>query len=188
MDQAPFTRSGFALIYDRVTLTSIRVASQIQLWGKCVQPGAYCLMQTSKIIVLKSSLLWKDCTVGEGFWPRKPHRLVQVKSYSTQDSSGTHLGSVLLHMLNIMEHFDFTDLNGLYVHRMVEAMKFGFSARWATSEDVSTPGAYFIRTRICDPEFASCNLFEISSKEYAAEAASNITDVGLYCYHFSEWD
>jgi len=75
-------------------------------------------------------------------------------------SNAPSSGPVLLHMLNIIEHFDFTDFNGLNAHRMVEAMKFGFSAR----------------TRICDPEFASCNLSEISSKEYAAEVASNITD------------
>ena len=47
-------------------------------------------------------------------------------------------------------------------------------------------GAYFIRTRICDPDFASCDLFQISSKEYGAEAASNITDVGLSLYQRSE--
>ncbi|KAF8345813.1 gamma-glutamyltranspeptidase [Amanita rubescens] len=129
MDQAPFTRSGFALIYDRITLTSIRVASQIRA-------------------------LYRG------------RRVLTTKAPSS--------GSVLLHMLNIMEHFDFTDLNGLY--RMVEAMKFGFSAR----------------TRICDPEFASCNLFEneISSKEYAAEAASNITDNRTHPseYYRAEYD
>ena len=144
MERAPFTRFIFALIYDRIILISTRVASQIQLWRKCVQLGAYCLMQTSKTIMLTSSLLWKDCTADEGLWRRMPHRLVQVKWYSTQDFLETHPGSALLHMLNIVEHFDFNDLNSLNIHRMVEAMKFGFSARWGASEDISIPDAYFL--------------------------------------------
>ena len=38
---------------------------------------------------------------------------------------------------------------------------------------------YYIRTRICDLDFNSCDIVKISSKEYAAQAAANITDVGL---------
>jgi len=69
-------------------------------------------------------------------------------------------GPVLLHMFNILQNFDIAEHNGVNVHRMIEAMKFGFSAR----------------TRLCDPNFSSCDLFQIASKEYAAEAAANITD------------
>jgi len=69
-------------------------------------------------------------------------------------------GPVLLHMLNVLEDFDLTNHNGLNVHRMIEAIKFGFAAR----------------TRICDPDFKSCDVFKIASKEYAAQVAANITD------------
>lgn len=34
-------------------------------------------------------------------------------------------------MLNLMEHFNVTERDGLSVHRLVEAMKFGFAARYA---------------------------------------------------------
>lgn len=37
--------------------------------------------------------------------------------------------SVLLHMLNIIENYDFMEKNALNVHRLVEALKFGFAAR-----------------------------------------------------------
>jgi gamma-glutamyltranspeptidase/glutathione hydrolase/leukotriene-C4 hydrolase len=43
--------------------------------------------------------------------------------------SGTHQELVLLHMLNVLEDFDLANHNGLNVHRMVEATKFGFAAR-----------------------------------------------------------
>jgi len=36
---------------------------------------------------------------------------------------------VLLHMFNLMERYDLTERSGLNVHRLVEAMKFGFAAR-----------------------------------------------------------
>jgi len=36
-------------------------------------------------------------------------------------------------MLNLIEKYDFSEQNGLNVHRLVEAMKFGFSARYEHS-------------------------------------------------------
>lgn len=36
---------------------------------------------------------------------------------------------VLLHMFNLIERYDMTERNGLSVHRLVEAVKFGFAAR-----------------------------------------------------------
>lgn len=50
---------------------------------------------------------------------------------------------------------------------------------------VSLSNADFFRTRLCDPNFSSCDLFQIASKEYAAEAAANITDVGLSLHSYS---
>lgn len=47
----------------------------------------------------------------------------------------------------------------------------------------SIPGTNYdfdiFRTRICDPDFKSCDVVKIASKEYAAKVAANITDVGL---------
>ncbi|KAI8972210.1 gamma-glutamyltranspeptidase [Trametes punicea] len=74
-------------------------------------------------------------------------------------------GPVLIHMLNLMEHYDHFAEEGrtiLNVHRLIEAMKFGFAAR----------------TRIGDPAYHDevKRIKEIPTKEYAAEVAANITD------------
>ncbi|KDR75924.1 hypothetical protein GALMADRAFT_68202 [Galerina marginata CBS 339.88] len=73
-------------------------------------------------------------------------------------------GAVLLHMLNLMEHYDMDVRDGLNVHRLVEAMKFGFAAR----------------TKICDPEFANSteleNINEIPKKLFSDIIFPNITD------------
>ncbi|KAF8556134.1 gamma-glutamyltranspeptidase [Imleria badia] len=74
-------------------------------------------------------------------------------------------GAVLLHMLNLLERFDLigegrTPLN---VHRIVEAMKFGFAAR----------------TRIGDLSYytgSKARVTEIPTKEFADMIAVNLTD------------
>ncbi|KAJ2915079.1 hypothetical protein MD484_g5335, partial [Candolleomyces efflorescens] len=73
-------------------------------------------------------------------------------------------GPVLLHMLNLMEHFDLvgegqTPLN---THRMVEVQKFGFAAR----------------TKICDPAFlnSTTQITQLPTKEYAETIFANLTD------------
>ncbi|TFK44674.1 gamma-glutamyltranspeptidase [Crucibulum laeve] len=71
-------------------------------------------------------------------------------------------GPVLLHMLNIMENYNLEERNTLNVHRLVEAMKFGFAAR----------------TKICDPSFNNntARINEISTKAYADWIGQNVTD------------
>ncbi|KAK7049422.1 hypothetical protein VNI00_006023 [Paramarasmius palmivorus] len=71
-------------------------------------------------------------------------------------------GPVLLHMLNIIEHYNFTERTDLNVHRLVEAMKFGFAAR----------------TRLSDPAFRNNTqlIDEVPTKEFAAAVVRNITD------------
>ncbi|KAF5321830.1 hypothetical protein D9619_001810 [Psilocybe cf. subviscida] len=71
-------------------------------------------------------------------------------------------GPVLLHMLNLLEHYDFDERNGLNVHRLVEIMKFGFAAR----------------TKICDLQFANDTqqIYEIPTKAFAQKIVGNITD------------
>ncbi|KAF6761173.1 nucleophile aminohydrolase [Ephemerocybe angulata] len=71
-------------------------------------------------------------------------------------------GPVLLHMLNLIEHYDLEERTGLNVHRIVEIMKFGFAAR----------------TKICDPAFtnSSKRIDEISTKDFAGIIFPNITD------------
>ncbi|KAF9531606.1 gamma-glutamyltranspeptidase [Crepidotus variabilis] len=71
-------------------------------------------------------------------------------------------GPVLLHLLNLMEHFDLRKMNGLNVHRLVEAMKFGFAAR----------------TKICDPAYSNStrSINEIPTKAFAKLLIANITD------------
>ncbi|KAH9895138.1 gamma-glutamyltranspeptidase [Cubamyces lactineus] len=74
-------------------------------------------------------------------------------------------GPVLIHMLNLMEHYDNLQEEGrslLNVHRFIEAMKFGFAAR----------------TRIGDPAYHDevKRIHQIPTKEYAAEVFANITD------------
>ncbi|KAJ8514465.1 hypothetical protein ONZ45_g8022 [Pleurotus djamor] len=71
-------------------------------------------------------------------------------------------GPVLLHMLNLLEYYDFTSQTPLNVHRLVETLKFGFSAR----------------TRIGDPTFLNDTSYihDIPSKEFAQLIFPNITD------------
>ncbi|EIW63497.1 gamma-glutamyltranspeptidase [Trametes versicolor FP-101664 SS1] len=74
-------------------------------------------------------------------------------------------GPVLIHMLNLMEHYDDLAEEGrtvVNVHRAIEAMKFGFAAR----------------TRIGDPLFHDevHRIHEIPTKQYADDVFPNITD------------
>ncbi|THV05072.1 gamma-glutamyltranspeptidase [Dendrothele bispora CBS 962.96] len=71
-------------------------------------------------------------------------------------------GPVLLHMLNLIEKYDFSEHNGLNTHRLVEAMKFGFSAR----------------TRISDPAFRNDTsiIKLIPTKAFADAIYANMTD------------
>lgn len=75
-------------------------------------------------------------------------------------------GIVLLHMLNLLEHYDLPKegLTPLNLHRLVEAMKFAAAAR----------------TRLGDPAYrVDENTAEIPTKEFAAKIALNITDVSI---------
>ncbi|KAI0374193.1 gamma-glutamyltranspeptidase [Pilatotrama ljubarskyi] len=74
-------------------------------------------------------------------------------------------GPVLIHMLNLMEHYGELVEEGrtvLNVHRLIEAMKFGFAAR----------------TRVGDPAYhdETERIDEIPTKEYADAVFANITD------------
>ncbi|KAH9978655.1 gamma-glutamyltranspeptidase [Lactifluus volemus] len=73
-------------------------------------------------------------------------------------------GPVLLHMLNLMEKYDLPveGQTGVNVHRLVEAMKFGFAAR----------------TRICDPAFNDepQRINEIPLKSFSTLISKNLTD------------
>ncbi|KAH7923720.1 gamma-glutamyltranspeptidase [Leucogyrophana mollusca] len=74
-------------------------------------------------------------------------------------------GPVLLHMLNLLEHFDFIGegQTGLNEHRIVEILKFGFAAR----------------TKISDLPFsdnATARVSEISTKAFSDTIAARITD------------
>ncbi|KAJ7072338.1 gamma-glutamyltranspeptidase [Mycena amicta] len=71
-------------------------------------------------------------------------------------------GSVLLHMLNLMETYPPAPRTPLSMHRVVEVLKFGFAAR----------------TKIGDPAFDNdpSRMDEISTKEFAKLVAANITD------------
>ncbi|KZT72190.1 gamma-glutamyltranspeptidase [Daedalea quercina L-15889] len=74
-------------------------------------------------------------------------------------------GPVLLHMLNLVEHYENLTDEGrtpLNTHRLVEAMKFGFAAR----------------TRVCDLAFANDTklIEEIPTKAYSDLIFPNITD------------
>ncbi|EMD37801.1 hypothetical protein CERSUDRAFT_50406 [Gelatoporia subvermispora B] len=74
-------------------------------------------------------------------------------------------GPVLLHMLNLMEHYDGLEAEGrtlMNTHRYIEAMKFGFAAR----------------TRVCDPAFNNDTqrIAEISTKKFGDVIIHNITD------------
>ncbi|KAF5348631.1 hypothetical protein D9758_006855 [Tetrapyrgos nigripes] len=71
-------------------------------------------------------------------------------------------GPVIQHMLNLVEKYDFAERTGLNTHRLVEAMKFGFSAR----------------TRISDPTFRNDTAIikQIPTKAFADVISLNITD------------
>ncbi|KAI0949707.1 hypothetical protein AcW1_009235 [Taiwanofungus camphoratus] len=84
------------------------------------------------------------------------------KVYTTQAPTS---GPVLLHMLNLMEHYDSLIEEGrtvLNTHRYIEAMKFGFAAR----------------TKVCDPNFAGdiSRIEEIPTKEFSDYIFPKITD------------
>ncbi|PPQ98636.1 hypothetical protein CVT24_003969 [Panaeolus cyanescens] len=90
-------------------------------------------------------------------------------------------GPVLLHMLNLLEHYPMEERTGLNTHRLLEAMKFGFAARYDAmvicfvSHDLILT---FGRTKISDPEFGNQTklIDEISTKEFAARILTNLTD------------
>ncbi|KAJ4000915.1 gamma-glutamyltranspeptidase [Lentinula boryana] len=71
-------------------------------------------------------------------------------------------GPVLLHMLNLMEGYNFTRRNGLDTHRMVEAMKFGNAEK----------------SRMSDPRFRydTTLIDEIHTKQFADEIRERLDD------------
>ncbi|KAG1900607.1 gamma-glutamyltranspeptidase [Suillus fuscotomentosus] len=74
-------------------------------------------------------------------------------------------GPVLLHILNLLERYDFIGegRTGLNIHRFIEALKFGFAAR----------------TKIGDLAYVTngtARVAEISTKTYADAVALNLTD------------
>ncbi|KAG9023667.1 hypothetical protein FS842_005671, partial [Serendipita sp. 407] len=73
-------------------------------------------------------------------------------------------GPVVLHILNLLEGFTLIEdgPSPLSIHRLVEALKFGFAAR----------------TRLCDPAFLNdtTEISQIPTKEYAQWIFPNITD------------
>ncbi|VDB95949.1 unnamed protein product [Peniophora sp. CBMAI 1063] len=73
-------------------------------------------------------------------------------------------GPVLLHMLNLVENYDLAaeGKTGLNLHRIVEAMKFGFAAR----------------TKICDPVFSddASRIKEIPHKDFGEQIFARMTD------------
>ncbi|KIY61396.1 gamma-glutamyltranspeptidase [Cylindrobasidium torrendii FP15055 ss-10] len=86
-------------------------------------------------------------------------------SYHGQKIYTTHAptsGPALLHMLNLVEKYDFSEMSALNIHRMVEAIKFGFASR----------------TRICDPAYQNNTdaINEMSTKAFADLISANITD------------
>lgn len=106
----------------------------------------------------------------QGTWESKGKRRTV---YTTQAPTS---GPVLLHILNLMEGLEDREVQGanVNVHRMVEAMKFGFAAR----------------TRIADAAFVNETIRErmddIPTKEYAKGTLANLTDVrSLYYVHRS---
>ncbi len=73
-------------------------------------------------------------------------------------------GPVLLHCLNILEHFDLKRMghnSGEYVHTIVEALKIAFADR---------------EKFYGDPKFVTVPLTGLLSKEYAAKCAERIKD------------
>ncbi|KAJ3968897.1 gamma-glutamyltranspeptidase-domain-containing protein [Lentinula raphanica] len=71
-------------------------------------------------------------------------------------------GPVLLHMLNLVEGYNFTRRNGLDTHRMVEAMKFGNAEK----------------SRMSDPRFRydTTLIDEIHTKQFADEIRERLDD------------
>ncbi|KAH7879098.1 gamma-glutamyltranspeptidase [Lentinula edodes] len=71
-------------------------------------------------------------------------------------------GPVLLHMLNLMEGYNFTRRSGLDTHRMVEAMKFGNAEK----------------SRMSDPKYRydTTLIDEIHTKQFADEIRERIND------------
>ncbi|KAJ3879818.1 gamma-glutamyltranspeptidase [Lentinula edodes] len=71
-------------------------------------------------------------------------------------------GPVLLHMLNLMEGYNFTRRNGLDTHRMVEAMKFGNAEK----------------SRMSDPRYRydTTLIDEIHTKQFADEIRDRLDD------------
>ncbi|KAH7914136.1 gamma-glutamyltranspeptidase [Hygrophoropsis aurantiaca] len=82
-------------------------------------------------------------------------------------------GPVLLHMLNLLEHFNIVGegQTGLNYHRIVEILKFGFAAR----------------TKISDLPFsdnATARVSELSTKAYADAIAPRITDDRTHSFEY----
>lgn len=71
-------------------------------------------------------------------------------------------GPVFLHLLNLMERYNVTKLDGLTAHRIIEILKFGFASR----------------TKISDPGFTNdtARIDIIATKQFANLIALNITD------------
>ncbi|KAJ4473786.1 gamma-glutamyltranspeptidase [Lentinula aciculospora] len=71
-------------------------------------------------------------------------------------------GPVLLHMLNLMEGYNFTRRNGLDTHRMIEAMKFGNAEK----------------SRMSDPKYRydTTLIDEIHTKQFADEIRERLDD------------
>lgn len=91
-------------------------------------------------------------------------------------------GPVLLHMLNIMEHYDLsqgmTDLN---VHRLIETIKCNYPQPFSDSRADIRQVGFSARTRVADPAFLDelDYLKKLPTKAYAATVVVNITDVRL---------
>ncbi|KAF8331090.1 gamma-glutamyltranspeptidase [Cantharellus anzutake] len=83
------------------------------------------------------------------------------KIYTTRAPSS---GPALLHILNILETFDLVGegRTGKNVHRLTEALKFGFAGR----------------TRIADPQFMvdTREIAKLATKEFGRVIAANLTD------------
>ncbi|KAG6886421.1 hypothetical protein C0992_004024 [Termitomyces sp. T32_za158] len=95
--------------------------------------------------------------------------LLNQRSYS-------FLNQVLIHILNLLEHFDVKERNVLSIHRLIEIIKFGFASR----------------TKICDPDFNdnTARMNMISTKEFAKSILRNITDDRTHTpdYYNAEYD
>ncbi len=87
-------------------------------------------------------------------------------------------------MLNIMEHFEITERDGLSVHRLVEAIKFGFAARYGLPPSPPLPNEaeWKNRTKICDLDYTNDTgrIHEIPQKHFAHHITKNLTDVCIF--------